>query len=382
MDPQRKSIAEQENYDNLPFLELIKRVLSHHDLKAHAKILTFRYFMGGKLSLSDLVRHFTDELCAHRAPGYDGISQDVYDLTLDRFLWIPLDEVRQNPLVDGERRQVGHDSRHFYRAFLEWVKKHKHRIPRGKVQREAWVCEAFAGFVRQQVLHAFQEAKRKIADRFSSRYNWQVAGRGSITVRLPRTLTGSKRRRWLETHILDVNPSRPGERARIQSIIDRELIFGQEVSLDQTDYYSDLVTQPPNWYLIELDGLRFPEFVAEEKVQSISLQRPSIQRIGSGNLRRIILIIFDNLVSESLTEEALAELVGLTKTAFSHFAGSDWYRNGPDGIIHVPDLWANVMYLLVNHPIFTEAAQELGLLDEARAVLKRVKHIRLGTERP
>lgn len=255
-------------------------------------------------------------------------------------------------------------------------------MPREKVQREAWVFQAFAGFVKRQFLHSCQEAKRRIADRFSSRYNWPVDDRGSITVRLPRTLVGSQRRKWLESNIIDVDPSRPGERSRVQSIIDNELIFGQEVSLDQGVFFPDLVTQPPDWNLIELDGLRFPELVAEEKVQAIHLQRPSIQRMGSDDLRRFILMIFDNLVSESLTEEALAELFGLTKTAFSHFAGSDWYRDGSDGIIHVPDLWANVMYLLVHHPLFTEAAQELGLLDEARAVLKRVKCIRLRTERP
>jgi hypothetical protein len=308
--------------------------------------------------------------------------QDACNLTLDRFFNIPDEEDRSSRRSDGGSNHPATDCRHYYRAFLTWVRQREDRLPQGTLLRETWVMEAFAGFVQRQFLLSCREACRRLADRFSSRYVWKVDSRGSLTVRLPRTLASGQRRKWLESNIPDVDPTRANERERVQSIIDKRLCFGEEVPLDQAAGEPALATNPPDWTSIELDRLRFPEFVAEEKSRSISLQRPSIRRLGPETLRQLVFAVFYNLVYKEHSEEYLAWSFGLPKTAFSRFCGSRWRRDDSKGSAEIPDLWSNVAYLLANHPKFVDAASELGLLDTAHDVLNRVENVRLEGVEP
>lgn len=368
--------------NRMTLLELVVEAIETNDPQPIAEILHHHKFgwstKADGLTFPEFLEHLVKIQRTTGRSFPDEVWELAVDLTIEKFVLPPsnVDETRNDPIA-GRTNPIC-----YYRAFLDWVKNQINLIPRGKILQEAWVSDAFMRFIKRQFLHSCQEAKRRLADRFSSRYVWHVDGSGSITVRLPRTLPGPQRRKWLESNINNVDPSQPDERERIQSIIDRKLVFGDQVPLDQAEIRSDLVTHPPDWFSIELDGLRFPEFVAEEKVQAIDYQRPSIREIGPDKLRSLVLTVFDNLLSETYNEKDLAELFGLSKTAFSHFAGSKWYQDGIDKIIHVPDLWANVMFLLVHQPRFTDLAMELGFLNEASEVLKDIKQVRLGVETP
>lgn len=366
----------QGKVEALPLLELMKRVAFHSDQEALTEIVGQRTFSGDGLTLTAFLHRLSATSLHCLGKSQDLISQLAYDLTLDKFLLMPGDHIHTETQSEAEPRRTSTDCRYYYKGFLAWVEKQEDRIPRGTLLREAWVTEAFAGFVKRQFAHSCLEAKRRLADRFSSRYVWNLDGRGSITVRLPRTLSASKRRHWLETHIPDVDPTRAEERKRIQSIIDRELSFGGQVSLDQVDGEAALASDPPDWKATELDRLGFPQFVADEKAESIELQRPAIRALGPANLRLLVLKIFDNLVSGECSEEVLASWFGLSKTAYSHFAGSKW-DCGSDGTTAVPDLFVNVAHVLARHPQFVDAAEELGFLKVARATLNRVAKIRL-----
>ena len=368
-NPQEETAKKKNSLQGTYFLDLVERVVSTGDREALSEIVERRRYSERNLILPDLIRRRAEETAVYTSQAVDPIIQDACDLAEERFFRIPDENDLASAISDGKPKRPSTDCRNYYRAFLSWVSNQEGRLPQGKILREAWVMDAFANFVSRQFLLSYQEAKRRFADRFSSRYVWNVDGRGSLTVRLPRTLASGQRRKWLESSIPDVDPTRANERERVQSIIDERLCFGEEVPLEENSRKLPLAINPPDWAAISLDFLQFPQFVAEEKSASIDRQRPSIRRLGPKFLRYLVLAVFENLLSENQTEESLAESFGLSKTAFSHFAGSRWRRDDSRGSVEIPDLWANVAYLLANHPNFVEAASELGFLDTAREIL-------------
>lgn len=382
IDRPKETAGKKNSLEGTFFLDLVERVVSSGDREALSEIVERRRYSEKCLILPDLIRRQPRISALYISQARDRIMQDACNLTLDKFFNIPDEEDRSSRRSDGGSNHPATDCRHYYRAFLSWIGEREDRLPQGALLRETWVMEVFAGFVKRQFLLSCREACRRLADRFSSRYVWKVDSRGSLTVRLPRTLASGQRRKWLESNIPDVDPTRANERERVQSIIDERLCFGEEVPLEENSRELPLAIDPPDWAAISLDCLRFPQFVAEEKSASIDRQRPSIRRLGPETLRRLVLAVFENLLSEDQTEESLAASFGLSKTAFSHFAGSRWRRDDSEGSAGIPDLWSNVAYLLANHPKFVGAASELGLLDTAHEVLNRVEKVRFEGVEP
>jgi hypothetical protein len=123
--------------------------------------------------------------------------------------------------------------------------------------------------------------------------------------------------------------------------------------------------------------------VAQEKADSIHLQRPAIRNLGRAKVKELVLAIFDNLLPGGKTEECLAAQYGLTKASHSRFAGSHWGQAVRDGMEHpIPDLWHNLCSLLVRIPVLVEAAQHAGVWevvstwsDKANPRLRGLEHL-------
>lgn len=163
-----------------------------------------------------------------------------------------------------------------------------------------------------------------------------------------------------------MDPKRPGERDRVQAVVDRLIARRRIISLDDLGRNAKRIAPtsdagfPSIEETISTEGLA--ETVAEEKADNIEYQRPAIQSLGQTRLRRLVCRIFDDLVSERYEAKNIATEFGLSKSTFSRFAGSRW-NNSPEGnaLGPVPDLWRNLAHILASHSTFRKAAKKAGV---------------------
>ena len=202
------------------------------------------------------------------------------------------------------------------------------------------------GLVRRQFYLALLEIKRQL-NPFRSRYDWKVSGGGTLTLYLPVAIKGLERRTWLEENIENPDPSREGERERIQSIINRAFINHRIVQLEDAQNIADEKPRSSHW---PDDGSEpsLAEVVAEEKAHNIKKQRPAVKELGTEKLKQLILRIFDEIRDTDYSDGKLAHDFGLSKGTFSRFAGSKWYKKETS----LPDLWRNTAKILAQDPAF------------------------------
>ena len=138
----------------------------------------------------------------------------AYDLTVAKFCEMP------RPLPGGASSSP--DCRRAFRSFVQAVTEQL-----GSDRREDGIGEEIlaARILQRHVIRTFQlsclEARRHI-NPARSRYGWHVDG-SVLRVWMPVSVSQAERRHWLERNIEDVDPNRPGERERVQSIIDERL---------------------------------------------------------------------------------------------------------------------------------------------------------------
>ena len=273
----------------------------------------------------------------------------AYDLTVDKFFHIPEKE-----------NNGGVDCRHYYRAFVSAVdEEFSTSPPRNQVEGETKAGALLQGLVNKHFQLSIRQAFRE-SECFRSRYRWQDKD-GSITVWMPRHLHGEKRRQWLEQHVENLDASRPGEKERVQAIIDSFFPKESFISLFDVEH---LPLSPPHSRTekeIEASTNAFAAMVAEEKAQTIHLQRPAIRGMGSGRLKQLVLRIFEDIRSEEYEQKKVASEFGISTATLSRFAGSDWKQKWPDQD-YVPDLWRNTAQVISQIPAFREVAEETGML--------------------
>jgi hypothetical protein len=186
---------------------------------------------------------------------------------------------------------------------------------------------------------------------------------------MPGFVPGQRRRRWLQDNVDDPCPSRPGERARVQAVIDRYFGVVRRVPLD-----ADIPAVPPPapanrrfepGMLERSLPYELARVVSEEKAERIAEQRPAIQELGKEKLTCLIMGAFQALSEGRYAEAQLARAFGLSKATFSRFAGSRWTASH-----RIPDLWANTAHTLARHDMFVEAAEEAGVWPTVRRVLR------------
>ena len=347
------------SYREMGLVELVRRIVEKSDHSALEELHTNRpvfHFQGGNpvllIQYLNLMRERIRNI--ERKEGASLILADrAYDLTLEKFFHIP-----------GEKSNNGIDCRNYYRAFVRKMELKSRSDERGEgLRAEAYAASVLQGLVRKHFALSLKEARRE-SNSFWSRYQWKIKGK-SMSLWLPKVLWGQKRRLWLEKHIPDADPERPGERERVQKIIDQLHARTQFVSLDDLPYSPSLRTPPAPVALGSAPGLAAR--VAEEKADNIGLQRPSIRALGPQKLHELIVRIFESIEDEEYQQQKIAAEFGLSVATLSRFAGSDWKRNraskGP-----TPDLWRNASNVISQIPVFREVAEELGLLDTIEAV--------------
>ncbi|MBI4659764.1 MAG: hypothetical protein HY735_13065 [Verrucomicrobia bacterium] len=306
----------------------------------HDRRTIFEYLDGARLLFADYVA----KLCEAATVRFGGtVGQEAYDLTIDKFSRLP------------EAGKDGIDCRNYFQAALTLLLK---QPVSSELQKE----KILGGLVQRLVYRHFElSLKERQRNSAMTRYEWQLP-EGSLTVLMPRTLTGKERKEWLHSNVADRDPRRPGEKERVQMIIDESFrqteVVCEEVSTEMVLRESDLPWFASN--SLQVHGLA--ETVATEKVDRILDQRPAIQELGPSKLRALVLRIFEDICHGDYHDGELAREFGLSKATFSRFAGSQWDQT-------IPDLWRNLAaQILARDEGFAEVARELGLWKRVRQV--------------
>ncbi len=282
------------------------------------------------------------------------VADGAYNMTVDKFSRLPDNRERQ-------RRDNTTDCRCYFFSYLSFLG--ERNVPEGyweTIEGERVASRILQRHVRRHFRLSVLECRRH---GFMTRYVWRLP-QGSMTLLMPRDISGSERRRWLRRHVRDVDPTRPGERTRVQAIIDGQVGGNRHVSID----HMAGLPQPrngPSPASSLLDGLANGEertdlgrVVAEEKADAVDDQRPAIRALGADALRRLVLRIFSDLSEGCLDSSRVADEFNLSRATLSRFAGTRWQRRTSPT---VPDLYRNTARLLVRDPDFILAARAAGV---------------------
>jgi hypothetical protein len=364
--------GERSDYTQMSLLELSRCIVEYDDTEAlkelHNNRPLFCYKDGNSLLMTDFLLKVKQSQIAYRWSGYDfAIAENAYDLTLAKFLNIPFKNGNNSESAETE----GPDCRYYYDAFYRYtIAKIKTKKPSGAIEEELMA----AGFLQRMVMRHFYLSCldcRHRARKLIRRYRWKL-GCYILSVWLPIEMPGRRSEKWLSDNIPDVDPLRPGERDRVQAIVNKLLYRPKIVSLHEIGQQGiDMPAKADSLASVleeEISAEGLAEVVAQEKSDNIDQQRPAIQLLGKRKLKAMILEIFDKLTFGNCQTAGLARKFGVTKATFSRFAGCQWNKNSNGGIV-VPDLWRNTAHILANNPCFVQAAQQFGVWKSVCKVL-------------
>ena len=216
------------SYRNLSLVSVLEHV-EEGDPAArdefHNQRTVFRDWKGNLV----LCVHFIESLCESemgRNDGSHGLTDEVIeiarDLTIDKFSRLP------DSGAAGEDNGI--DCRYYFRAILERYYATRQCLrTSGQIKDDDLASRLLQGHVRWHFGLSLKEAKRR-CNPLVSRYAWPLNGK-NLYVWLPKRVGGHDRRKLLERIVDNPDPNRPGEKERVQSLIDREL-KGKFVSLD------------------------------------------------------------------------------------------------------------------------------------------------------
>ncbi len=349
------------NYSKFSLHDLLVLIVVENDLSAlqelHDKRTVFQYGHQSRLLLAEYLKCLKDSTSVK---GSCQFVDQAYDYTIDKFSNIPKMSVCQK--YNG--KSTGPDCRKYYQAIVNDISKESSK----NLLTDLLSARKLQGLVTRHFFLSLREIKRSS---HSSRYNWKLPN-GSISVTMPKSISGSRRLVWLQQNITDPNPKCVEEQQRIQEIINQRLGTGEPVYLDNSKL--------PGWCVanavysqkqrFKVNGVDFidtvAEAVAEEKSQRISLQRKAIKVLGKQRLKTMILRIFEDLGNGNYKDIRICTAYGISKATFSRFAGSRWNKN-------IPDLWSNLAQVIATNHSFIETARNAGVWD-------RINHVHAKSE--
>lgn len=363
-----KTTTRTTNYDMLLLSDLIRRIVEERDQEAlrvfHDHRTVFKLSGSRPLLFVDFVSELLKQPWARKTVGCEAASLDrAYDMAVDRFRNLPEVEL---PTRNQRKRIV--DCRNYFGAFLNLEAEWSARNPAASIlERETAAAKILQRVVVRHTRYACMEAQRN-SNPARSRYAWSV-GKSEITVWLPQRLSGRDREEWLEKHVENPNPKRPGECDRVQAIIDDRLGIPHAVPLDdcvacaRAERAGNLEATVDREESVGIHGL--DQAVADEKVQHLRDQRPAIRKLGGPKLRSLILRIFEAVIEGRYNEKAIAEEFKLSRATLSRFAGKRWRESTSD---RMPDLWRNTAHVLVDSGPFTKEARRLKFWEKEMPV--------------
>jgi hypothetical protein len=350
------------DYRSMSLLKLITLITDNEDPRALEEIHTRRIFHNKESSHLRVIEYL--EILRERAANMNWrnvnpyeIADEAHDITLEKF---------SNMLQPDEKvKQSGSNCRLYYRALRKRLEKDlAMNPPKGALEEELRVMQAFQGLVNRHFLFSIREAERK-CNLLWSRYCWHING-FKINLWMPKSLSGNERRKWLTDTIGSPDSSKLDERKRIQGIINGYFADHKIIPLKEESKLSTFhgprngpeFGQPPVRTLVKV--------VAEEKAFYIEKQRPGIKKLGAIKLKKLIMQIFNEIRDGCYRDANIAKKYGLSKSTFSRFAGSRWRDSKSNSI---PDLWMNTAKVLATHSAFKELSIRSGVWDQVKATL-------------
>ncbi|KPL24976.1 MAG: hypothetical protein AMJ75_02245 [Phycisphaerae bacterium SM1_79] len=355
----------QIDYGRLTLLQLAELIANSNDVEAlkelHDERVIFLDQQKNTTRLAEYIAGLMDTRTARFWSGGDRqVLEDAYNLTLDKFFNIPTGVANRRL-----REPQGPDCRYTFRAFIICTKRKLQEQPPANItEAEIISAELLRKLITWHFCLSCLEAKRR-AQKLRRRYMWVVDG-GVINLWLPLELSGQRCREWLEANIPDVDPRRPGEKYRVQAIVDGLLTKREVFYLSELDEMGQMLPPSPRTLppiaQDEISVKGIAEAVAGEKAENIRQQRPAIRLLGRDKLRQLIRTIFTGLANGDYVEKDIARSFGLSAATFSRFAGAHWKEYRDDVAISAPpDLWKNTAEVLSCHPDFVIAAQKAGV---------------------
>jgi hypothetical protein len=362
--------VELRSYGGLRLWRLVERIANGSDHTALCEFHNYRPVFrlrdrADPMLFVEFLSGLQETLWVRRITCNDSVVMDMaYDLSLDKWSNIPNEN-------ETHMKSSGPDCRFYYGAVLNLV---EGLLPEGAAinlaAEETMIPSVFQRVVVRQHMLSCLEARRS-RNPAITRYGWEVGDGKRIYLWMPASMPGWQRRVWLEQHVGRVCPSQPGERYRIQTIVDKELGIVRVRSLGDgaESIASGRSSDSPVLDAIarEISRHGLPEVIANEKADSLDLLRPAIRALGKTCVKKLILQIFEGIGGGDYEEKRLAETYGLSRPTFSRFAGSRWK---PGTASPIPDLWANVSKSLAKHEIFMEAAMGAGVWERVEQVLQ------------
>lgn len=379
----------------LSLVELVTLVVNEGNRHALNELIenrpVFRFGEEQALLLPEYLHRLWQEWNEKGSSYATEVFDKASDITMDKFSRLSPEtpapkESKCQSSKDGKKKgkKKGINCREYYGAFLEHLAKMQdNKIPDGQVRGEYFAAGCLQRLVSRHFYLSYLEAKRT-ANPFISRFEWKFSGRRSITILMPKFLHRSERSRWLEKHVDDPNPARPGEKERVQAIINERLVMPRFVPLNNLNRVQEHSQQNAVWPEFEEEQMPgFAEFLAKEKGLSVDFQKQrAIRDLGSKKLERLVLAILENMLSRTKTGEQLAKDFGISKTALSRFAGRNWNKATADSASPIPALWRNAAELLGSDPVFVKAAGCADLLGQVKRIMGNDRRERLRGKQP
>jgi hypothetical protein len=331
------------DYRRLSLVALIARIAQASDPAAlnefHNQRTPFTWRNGQPLRFIEYVGKLRELRLARQWCGHDPlVIEQAHDLTVGRFTNLPraLALSGQSPSVV---KQDGPDCRCYYMAYLRHIrKKLKVQPAMDELQREHLAAHCLQVLVMRHFYFSCMECRRRLPSPVT-RYLWSASS-AAMCLCMPAEMSGRRRRAWLEANVPEIDARRPGERQRVQQIIDRLLIRRQVLPLSLNAQPVDATGSNPAAVIgQDSDCVDLAAAVAQEKAANILLQRPAIQSLGRQRLKALIRRIFEDLAAGSYQDGQVAQSFGLSRASFSRFAGSQWARQPRSGDApQIPDL--------------------------------------------
>lgn len=357
------------DYRRMPLLVLTELIFKNGDTIAlrelHSNRPLFRHKGNERLLMADYLVRLKQCSCTHKWCGNDSmILENAYDLALAKFLNMP---------SESDNSVEGPDCRYYYKAFHAYAtdKLEQQSLKHG-LKVEFMAAESLQRMVQRHFNLSCLECRRQ-GRKLVRRYAWKLNG-STLYVWLPTDMPGRRCQTWLRCNVSDVDPKRPGERDRVQAIVNRLVAQKGIFSLDELERRGEQLPSKSDSIPamleeeITINGL--VRTVAQEKADNIEYQRPAIRTLGKARLIKLVSRIFDDLVGGEHRAEDIAADFEISKATFSRFAGSRW-TNGHNNTVTsaVPDLWRNVAHVLAGHQSFITAARGAGVWKQVCRVL-------------
>lgn len=346
-------MTEGNHLRRLSLIDLLARVVSYSDQDAltefHDRRSVFVFSDRGRLLLAEYVDCLR---CNEAERGKGQMAEHAYNLTITKFSRLP---------PPGEAPGSGTDCRNYFRPFVE-----RHRDSMSSVlQGEYTAGQHLQRLVARQFHLSLLESLRHDCPGMS-RYEWKLPT-GTISVLMPLSVAGRRRRNWLEANIPDAEGSRPGESQRVQDIVNR--CFGAQVEgLEDNVEYGE-AAQAQSQQVSTMSGLPVAENVIEalatEKAERKAELSPGLRRLPESALKQLIHDICDTLMSDGAGKKS-PRPAWMGKVEFSRFAGTRWTVRRS-----VPILWANLAHLLASQEDFVDAAKSAGVWAKVDDIVTR-----------